>query len=288
MAEPGNGQVEVRPSYTKKVVGPVAQLKCFYTNAGSMGNKQEELEAIVWQESYDAVAITEMRWDDLHDWSAAMDGYKLFRRDRQGRRGGGVALYVREGYKCQELIEGNSRVKCLWVRIRGRASKADIVVGVCYRPPNQDVEVDEIFYKQLGEVSRSLALVLVGDFNLPDISWAHNTAEREQSRRFLECVGDYFLTQLVREPTREGALLDMLLVNREGPVGDVTVGGHLGRSDHEMIEFSILREARRGASRTATMDFRRADFGLFKSLLDRVLWEAALKGKGLQEERRKS
>ena len=31
------------------------------------------------------------------------------------------------------------------------------------------------------------------------------------------------------------------------------------------------------------MDFRRADFGLFRSLVDRVPWEAVLKGKGVQE-----
>ncbi|PKU39951.1 rna-directed dna polymerase from mobile element jockey-like [Limosa lapponica baueri] len=49
-----------------------------------MGNKQEELEAIVWHESYDVVAITEMWWDELNDWSATMDGYKLFRRDSRG------------------------------------------------------------------------------------------------------------------------------------------------------------------------------------------------------------
>ncbi|KAK4830361.1 hypothetical protein QYF61_010138 [Mycteria americana] len=64
-----------------------AQLKCLYTNARSMGNKQEELEAIVHQENYDMVAITETWWDDSHNWSAAMDGYKLFRRDRRGSRG---------------------------------------------------------------------------------------------------------------------------------------------------------------------------------------------------------
>ena len=68
-----------------------AQLKCVYTNAHSMSNKQEELEAIVRQAIYDLVAITETWWDHFHDWSAAMDGYKLFRKDRQE---GGVVAWL--------------------------------------------------------------------------------------------------------------------------------------------------------------------------------------------------
>ncbi|KAK4823577.1 LOW QUALITY PROTEIN: hypothetical protein QYF61_003581 [Mycteria americana] len=212
-----------------------------------------------------------------------MDGYKLFRRDRRGRRGGGVALYIRECLDSLELDDGDDRVECLWVRIRGKANKADIVVGICYRPPNQDEETDELFYKQLGEASRSLALVLVGDFNLPDVCWKYNTAERKQSRRFLEHVADNFLTQLVREPTREGAPLDLLFTNREELVSHVMVGGCLGQSDHEMIEFLICGEAARGVSKTATLDFRRVDFGLLRRLVERVAWEAALMGKGVQE-----
>ena len=89
--------------------------------------------------------------------------------------------------------------------------------------------------------------------------------------------------QLVSEPTREGALLDLLFVNREGLVDDVAVGGRLGHSDHEIIEFSILREARRGSSRTDILDFQRADFVLFGHLLDRIPWEMVLKGIGVQE-----
>lgn len=50
-------------------------------------------------------------------------------------------------------------------------------------------------------------------------------------------VESSFLTQLVREPTREGVLLDLLFVNRGGWVSTVTVRGHLGHSDHEIIEF---------------------------------------------------
>ena len=94
---------------------------------------------------------------------------------------------------------------------------------------------------------------------------------------------DKFLTQLVSEPTREGAPLDLLFMNREGLVGDVMVGGRLGHSDHEMIEFSILGEVRRGLIRAASLGFWRADFGLFRGLVDRVPWEAVLKDKGVQE-----
>ncbi|GAB0183522.1 hypothetical protein GRJ2_000817500 [Grus japonensis] len=225
-----------------------------------------------------------MRWDDSHDWSAAMDGYKLFRRDRQGRRGSGVALYVRDCFNCIELNDCDDKAQCLWVRMRGKANKADILLGVCYRPPNRREEVGEVFYKWLAEVSQSLALVLVGDFNLLDVCWKYNIAERKQSRRFLECMEDNFLTQQVSAPSMGGALLDLLFTNREGLRGDVVVGGRLGLSNREMIEFSILGKIRKGVSKTASMDLRRADFGLFRdTLVERVPWEKVLKGKGVQE-----
>ena len=39
----------------------------------------------------------------------------------------------------------------------------DTVVGVYYRPPDQEEEVDEAFYRQLEVASQSQALVLMGD-----------------------------------------------------------------------------------------------------------------------------
>ena len=48
---------------------------------------------------------------------------------------------------------------------------------------------------------KSPALTLAGDFNFLDICWKYNTAQRKPSRRFLECMEDSFLTQLVSEPT---------------------------------------------------------------------------------------
>lgn len=84
----------------------------------------------------------------------------------------------------------------------------------------------------LGEFSQSPALVLVRAFNLPDVCWRYNSSDRRQSERFLEHMEDKFLTHLAREPPREGAPLDLLLVNRGALVGDVMAGGCFGYSDH--------------------------------------------------------
>jgi len=51
--EPRHGMLGLAVRWT-------AQLRCIYTNARSIGNEEEELEATVQQDSYDLVAITEM------------------------------------------------------------------------------------------------------------------------------------------------------------------------------------------------------------------------------------
>ena len=88
-----------------------------------------------------------------------------------------------------ELNDGDDRVESLRVSIMGRANKVGIPVQVCYRSPNQDEETDETFYKHLGEVSRSLALVLMGDFHLPGVCWKYDTAKRKQVQEVPEKCG---------------------------------------------------------------------------------------------------
>jgi len=63
------------------VTWPKAQMKCLHANEHSTDNKQE-LEATMLLETYDLVAFTETWWDTSHDWSAAIKGYRLFRRGR--------------------------------------------------------------------------------------------------------------------------------------------------------------------------------------------------------------
>jgi len=262
-----------------------AQVKCLYANARNMVNKQEELEMCAHLCGYDIISITETWWDRSYDWSIGMGGYRFFRKDRQGRQGGGVALYVKDQLEGRELCLGldEEPTESLWVKIQGRAGMRDITVGVCYRAPEQDEQVDEALYRQIGETSCSKALVLMGDFKHPNKCWRDNAAGHRQARRFLECVEDNFLLEVIEETTSRSVMLDLVLADKEGLVGNVKVKGSLGCSDHKMVEFKILRAERRVRSKLATLDFRRADFGLLRDLLSRMSWDKALEGKGAQE-----
>jgi len=140
-------------------------------------------------------------------------------------------------------------------------------VGVCYRPADQEDRADEALCRQIGAASHSQALVLMGHSSHPDICWRDNTAGHKQSRKFLDCVDDNFLLQGTEEPTRRGAMLDLVLTNKEGLVGNVKLKVSLGCSDHEMVEFKILRATRRVHSKVTIVDFRRADFDIFRDLL---------------------
>ncbi|KAK4827434.1 hypothetical protein QYF61_017991 [Mycteria americana] len=136
-----------------------------------------------------------------------------------------------------------------------------------YMPPNQGEPTDEAFFLQLQEASRSQALVLLGDFNHLDICWKSSTASCRQSGRLLECIEHNFLTQVIHTPTRGETILDLMVTNARGIISDVKTGGSLGCSDH-----AFLRDMGQARSIVRTLNFRKADFQLFKEL-GQVTWE---------------
>lgn len=81
------------------------------------------------------------------------------------------------------LATDEEPAESLWVRTGELTNMVDIVVGVCYKPPNQEKEVEGTLFGQLQEASCSQTLVLMGDFNRPGICWNSHAAGCEQSRR---------------------------------------------------------------------------------------------------------
>lgn len=67
-----------------------------------------------------------------------------------GKKGGAMAwLYVLENvsvlFSLGLAMLRSSLYDSKHLRMRRTATKADILVGVCYRPPNQDEETDKAF-----------------------------------------------------------------------------------------------------------------------------------------------
>ena len=80
----------------------------------------------------------------------------------------------------------------------------------------------------------------------------------------LEFLDDNFLTQLVKQPTRENNVLDLIIVSNDNLLNDVTVGEHLGSCDHRIVRASINTVSRITDNKTLVPNFRRADFNSFR------------------------
>lgn len=69
-------------SASQGVVYKIPHLKYFYTNTHSMRNKQDELKTLAWSQRFDVTDMSEIWADESSDWSALLDDYRPFRRDR--------------------------------------------------------------------------------------------------------------------------------------------------------------------------------------------------------------
>ncbi|CAJ0918343.1 unnamed protein product [Ranitomeya imitator] len=189
-------------------------LNCMLANARSLTNKMEELEAEISTGNFDIVGITETWLDESYDWAVNLQGYSLFRKDRKNRRGGGVCLYVKSCLKStlrEDISEGNEDVESIWVEIHGGKNGNKILIGVCYKPPNITETMESLLLKQIDEAATHNEVLVMGDFNYPDINWETETCETHKGNRFLLITKKNYLSQLVQNPTRGAALLDLIL-----------------------------------------------------------------------------
>ena len=57
----------------------------------------------------------------------------------------------------------------------------------------------------------------------------------------------------------------------------------MGCSDQAMVEFMLQRDMRREKGRNRMLNFRKADFQLFRELVNKIPWETVLTGKGAEQ-----
>lgn len=89
-----------------------------------------------------------------------------------------AAFYVR--VECIKLCLGVDEEVSRQVTIKGQANMDDTVVGVYFRPPDQEEKVNKASYTQLKVASWSQLLVIMVDFNHSDICWEDHTPTHKQ------------------------------------------------------------------------------------------------------------
>ena len=184
-------------------------------NARSIVNKRNELNIMVEDNDPHVIGITES-WatPDISDAELGMTGYVMFRKDRIGRRGGGVILYIKESIQAYE-IKLEKQAECeeaVWCNIV--TGNSTLTVGLVYRSPNISTDENEKIQNAIKEVSKRDCIIM-GDFNHGRIQRKSQQSNGSEDQKFLNLVQDSFLTQRVLEPTRGENVLDIVLSSQK-------------------------------------------------------------------------
>lgn len=213
-----------------------------------MCNKRDDLSSVIDTCSADVVLLTET-WlsSAIHDFEIlhCEAGYKIYRSDRTGSRGGGVLIAVRDTFISSAImVDTNLEFVSACVFTGHRK----FIFSVCYKPPQSSTA----FCQELHDVLNKLTvrfpkcpLFLFGDFNLPSIIWSTDPPSLVENSiecsSFLNVCLDFNLKQLVLQPTRcsphSANVLDLLLTTTPELVSPLVFMP--GLSDHCFIHCSI-------------------------------------------------
>ena len=199
----------------------------YVLNAASLSKPGavQQLAAELKSHGTSVAIITETHLKKKHtDSIVSISEYTLYRRDRPGRRGGGVAVYVSaelQSSRWTPTITADGDLEIDWVRIGDRA-----FVAALYHPPRPTYRPEVLldFVEEcVAEISHDFPLadvILAGDLN------------QLSDNDVIERTG---LTQIVHQPTRGTSILDRVFVSTPDLYGTVRIATSVVRSDHKAV-----------------------------------------------------
>ena len=271
-----------------------------YSNVDCLMNKREEFQVRYIQSDAgidcDFIAFTEVLPKNnrypINKAEIQIEGYEMFPGDFPGNMKRGTVLYVKEDLRAVEIDMGTRFQECVFVKVDLNSSEK-LLIGCIYRSPSSDEDnVRELnqLIRLIGEKSREYKnIVLVGDFNFPNIDWNLCTGKDDMSDNFIEAVRDAFLYQVVEENTRSRvdqnpSLIDLILVNDENMIEEVKYAEPIGRSDHCVLDFivKVNRWNTNQGKETFRYNYKKANFKDLKEALS-IDWEICLGEKSCKE-----
>ena len=154
-----------------------------------------------------------------------------------------------------------------------------VIVAVCYRPPDADDDVAKIagFLHTLRQTNQPF--LMVGDLNLPEITWLGDGDEPVLRRRtaravtFIDAVAECDVTQSVTQPTRGDNILD-IAISYGGAVAS-EVCDKVFASDHSVVvtQLTVKLSPAARATRSRVYNYKDADFNGLRRALHLIPWD---------------
>jgi hypothetical protein len=205
-------------------------------NARSLLPKWHHLQAICAIASPTFICITET-WLNraTQDSAISLPGYTLHRNDRCGAIGGGCAIYSKLDVQAAPILDSDLLDFPDSVWISTTQTSPALLLGCIYSPPAPSNTVLDNLVHIFSVAHREPfdCKLIVGDFNLPEMSWGSYSAPPRFSTLCMQLHVDGWI-QNVAHPTRLNNILDLVLTN--GPISASTaVGPHFPGSDHKIV-----------------------------------------------------
>ena len=208
------GDVETNPGPARD--SGSGDVSVYYQNVRSLKNKLSVLrsEAPLLRK-FDVVSLTETWLNPdvaTSELELGLAGYTVFRRDRCGRIGGGVAVAVKTELMPRRRDDLEADCECLVVQI-GVLRARNCLVATMYRPPDDPASLSEFYRCTQAIIATGLPSIFCGDFNLRYLKWTADAetgvvqrsftqnCERRLCQEFLDNLELHGLRQLVTEPT---------------------------------------------------------------------------------------
>ena len=204
---------KTNPSDLKVLYLNARSLKSFVPADNDTSNKVCKitlLQELVHGGEYEVVCVCENWLNNTILDTELLPGFNIFRRDRKGRIGGGVLIAIKENLHATRRCDLERDGIELAVVQLNKANNEPVILYVYYRPPNSSPDVGlSLLNNSIASNPESCCIILVGDFNIPSISWSEspstpiNTGGCSNGENFCELIGDiiFCISSLMAQPT---------------------------------------------------------------------------------------
>lgn len=244
-----------------------------HVNTRSLLGHFDQFKDFFLDNEFHFIGVTES-WlhADIDDNLVRLDNYNSVRNDRVDRRGGGVIVYIRKGFKFEVILrESQDFIEIIWVKVF--VKKETFIIATIYRPPNTD---SSAFFSTFEDTLIDIYATYDNIFCLGDFNINMLNVDSTLTSNLLTLIEPLNLVQIMDEPTRitesTASLIDLILTNSENITGKGTIDCPF--SDHLIIfcQVKCTMENKR-SDNFSYRSLKNIDFDLFQRDLEVIPFE---------------